>query len=192
MNLISFFKVNEREEKHDFMGLLSGLGGLRTPLVAVAASAAARATATKYTRHKIMRREVNQDVRKMHAMKLAFSEFYLNLVLLQNYQNLNFTGFRKILKKHDKVLNTDAGAKWREQYVENALFFTSKDVDNLILETENLFTEKLESGDRGRAMKRLRVPPLNAQQSVWVTFRVGLFLGAFLVLFIAVLLTGNS
>lgn len=41
--------------------------------------------------------------RKHNDLKLAFSEFYLSLILLQNYQNLNFTGFRKILKKHDKV-----------------------------------------------------------------------------------------
>ena len=45
-------------------------------------------------------------------LKLAFSEFYLSLILLQNYQNLNFTGFRKILKKHDKLLRNDAGARW--------------------------------------------------------------------------------
>merc|ERR1719239_1428225 len=37
--------------------------------------------------------------RKVMDLKLAFSEFYLSLILLQNYQNLNFTGFRKILKK---------------------------------------------------------------------------------------------
>lgn len=42
-------------------------------------------------------------VRKVQELKLAFSEFYLSLILLQNYQTLNFTGFRKILKKHDKV-----------------------------------------------------------------------------------------
>ena len=41
--------------------------------------------------------------KSLHAIKLAFSEFYLSLILLQNYQTLNFTGFRKILKKHDKV-----------------------------------------------------------------------------------------
>jgi xenotropic and polytropic retrovirus receptor 1 len=41
--------------------------------------------------------------RKVQELKLAFSEFYLSLILLQNYQNLNYTGFRKILKKHDKV-----------------------------------------------------------------------------------------
>lgn len=43
--------------------------------------------------------------RKVQELKLAFSEFYLSLILLQNYQNLNHTGFRKILKKHDKVIN---------------------------------------------------------------------------------------
>lgn len=41
--------------------------------------------------------------RKLQDLKLAFSEFYLSLILLQNYQTLNNTGFRKILKKHDKV-----------------------------------------------------------------------------------------
>ncbi len=45
----------------------------------------------------------NQKYKKEHDLKLAFSEFYLSLILLQNYQTLNYTGFRKILKKHDKV-----------------------------------------------------------------------------------------
>ncbi|XP_013403648.1 xenotropic and polytropic retrovirus receptor 1 [Lingula anatina] len=44
-----------------------------------------------------------KTTRKIHDLKLAYSEFYLSLILLQNYQTLNFTGFRKILKKHDKV-----------------------------------------------------------------------------------------
>jgi hypothetical protein len=59
-------------------------------------------------------------------LKLAFSEFYLSLILLQNYQNLNFTGFRKILKKHDKLVKNDAGGRWREDYVECAHFHTNK------------------------------------------------------------------
>ena len=51
-----------------------------------------------------MKGSVDKAVHKsMHDIKLAFSEFYLSLILLQNYQTLNFTGFRKILKKHDKV-----------------------------------------------------------------------------------------
>lgn len=50
-----------------------------------------------------LKRNTKQPVMKISDLKLAFSEFYLSLILLQNYQNLNFTGFRKILKKHDKV-----------------------------------------------------------------------------------------
>jgi SPX domain protein involved in polyphosphate accumulation len=64
--------------------------------------------------------------RKVMDLKLAFSEFYLSLILLQNYQNLNFTGFRKILKKHDKLVKNDAGVRWREDYVECAHFHTNK------------------------------------------------------------------
>ncbi|CAG0894708.1 unnamed protein product [Cyprideis torosa] len=119
---------------------------------------------------------------KQSDLKLAFSEFYLSLILLQNYQNLNFTGFRKILKKHDKLLRTDAGAKWREDYVETAPFNTNKDINKLISETEGLVTRELEDGDRGKAMKRLRVPPLGEKQSPWTTFKLGLFMGSFCVL----------
>lgn len=43
------------------------------------------------------------STKKIRKLKVAFSEFYLSLVLLQNYQTLNYSGFRKILKKHDKV-----------------------------------------------------------------------------------------
>lgn len=40
---------------------------------------------------------------KLNKLRMAFSELYLHLVLLQNYRFLNYTGFRKILKKYDKV-----------------------------------------------------------------------------------------
>ncbi|KAJ6221713.1 hypothetical protein RDWZM_000258 [Blomia tropicalis] len=130
-----------------------------------------------------------KTIKKISDLKLAFSEFYLSLVLLQNYQELNFTGFRKILKKHDKLMSTGSGLAWRQKNVDGARFYTCKDVIQVIEETENLFTNVLEGGDRSRAMKRLRVPPLNAQQSLWTTFRVGLFSGAFIILFIAVILS---
>jgi len=130
------------------------------------------------------------DRRKLNDLKLAFSEFYLSLVLLQNYQRLNFTGFRKIFKKHDKLLGNDEGKRWHQAHVETAFFHTNKDVDKLIEDTENIVTFQLESGDRQKAMKRLRVPPLNDTPQPWTAFRVGFSLGAFLVLVIAVTLTG--
>lgn len=84
----------------------------------------------------------------------------MSLVLLQNYQNLNHTGFRKILKKHDKLLRVDIGGKWQKDKVETSHFFVNRDIDKIIHETEAAVTAELEAGDRQRAMKRLRVPPL--------------------------------
>uniref|UniRef100_A0A1B6D1A0 SPX domain-containing protein n=2 Tax=Clastoptera arizonana TaxID=38151 RepID=A0A1B6D1A0_9HEMI len=140
-------------------------------------------------RPKILRKR-NVPARKIQELKLAFSEFYLSLILLQNYQNLNFTGFRKILKKHDKLLHVDVGAHWRSENVETSHFYINKDIDRLIQETESTVTQELEGGDRQRAMKRLRVPPLGEQQSPWTTFKVGLFSGAFVILLIAVIIAG--
>ncbi|XP_075229123.1 solute carrier family 53 member 1-like isoform X1 [Lycorma delicatula] len=140
-------------------------------------------------RPKILRKR-DVPARKIQELKLAFSEFYLSLILLQNYQNLNFTGFRKILKKHDKLLVVDVGAKWRSENVETSHFYTNKDIDRLIQETENTVIQELEGGDRQRAMKRLRVPPLGEQQSPWTTFKVGLFSGSFIVLLITVIISG--
>jgi xenotropic and polytropic retrovirus receptor 1 len=146
-------------------------------------------TKEKFSRSKKNLLRKKKDVRKIQELKLAFSEFYLSLVLLQNYQNLNFTGFRKILKKHDKLLSVDFGAKWREKHVEMAHFFTNKDIDRIIHETENVVTQEIEAGDRQKAMKRLRVPPLAELQSPWTTFKVGLFSGSFIVLLVTVIIS---
>lgn len=46
-------------------------------------------------------------------------------------------------------------------------------------EIETLFTNALESGDRTKAMQRLRVPPLEERQPHIVTFRVGMLVGEY-------------
>lgn len=143
-----------------------------------------------HTNYGTLSNSIGIDRKKLNDLKLAFSEFYLSLVLLQNYQRLNFTGFRKIFKKHDKLFGNEEGKRWHHSHVECAFFHTNKDVDKLIEETENIVTFQLESGDRQKAMKRLRVPPLNDAPQPWTAFRVGLFLGAFIVLAVAVTLTG--
>nr|CAH8819952.1 unnamed protein product [Trichobilharzia regenti] len=143
---------------------------------------------TKYDALNFNKRK--KTFRKLHDLKLAFSEFYLSLVLLQNYQSLNFTGFRKILKKHDKLLRRNTGLIWRQQVVECAHFNTSREVDDLITEVENIFTEKLEQGDRQKAMKRLRVPPLTEKFNPRNLFLFGLYVGIFLAQFTVIVLTG--
>ncbi|XP_067825536.1 xenotropic and polytropic retrovirus receptor 1 homolog [Heptranchias perlo] len=128
----------------------------------------------------------------MCDLKLAFSELYLSLVLLQNYQNLNITGFCKILKKYDKLFVATKGAGWRAAQVEGSPVYTSKKIDQLITEVESLYTNQLEGGDRARAMKRLRVPPLGAAQTapVWTTFRVGVQCGLLMALTVLIIIRG--
>ncbi|CAF3922687.1 unnamed protein product [Adineta steineri] len=111
------------------------------------------------------------------TLKLAFSEYYLMLILLQKYQLLNFTGFIKILKKHDKLFHTTRGDEWRKLHIDTATFYTSTAVTELIRDVERIYIDELESGDRAQAMKRLRVPPLEETQSTVVTFRLGIFIG---------------
>lgn len=85
----------------------------------------------------------------------------------------------------------DSGTAWRVEHVETSHFFTNKDVGRLVNETEGTVTTELEGGDRQKAMKRLRVPPLGEKQSPWITFKVGLFSGAFIILLTVVILSGN-
>lgn len=90
-----------------------------------------------------------------------------------------------------QLLSSEVGARWRTNHVENAHFYMNKDIDRLIRETEATVTQHIEGGDRQKAMKRLRVPPLGEKQSPWITFKVGLFSGSFTVLIAAVILSGE-
>ncbi|KAI1721402.1 EXS family domain-containing protein [Ditylenchus destructor] len=122
-------------------------------------------------------------------LKLAFSEFYLNLVLLQNYQQLNATGFRKILKKHDKLTLNECGLDWRINRVEKSSFYLNSDIETIITNVETTVINDLEAGNRQAGMKRLKVPPLSEKQNAGTTFSLGFFLGIFMVLGIAIILS---
>ncbi|XP_063673709.1 xenotropic and polytropic retrovirus receptor 1 homolog [Bolinopsis microptera] len=108
--------------------------------------------------------------------RMAFSEYYLNLILLQNYQALNYTGFRKILKKYDKVMESKRGKKCFAAHVRGSYFEKSKEVEKLIESTEKFVTNTLEKGDRNKAMQKLRVPPLSGLElhEHSTTFKSGL------------------
>jgi hypothetical protein len=66
---------------------------------------------------------------------------------------------------------------YRKLHIDTATFYTSIAVTELIRDVEIMYTNAFEAGDRARAMKRLRVPPLEEKQSPMVTFRVGIFIG---------------
>ena len=53
--------------------------------------------------------------------------------------------FLKILKffVSPQIIQTTAGARWRTEHVEQAHFYTNKDIDKLLSETEATVTHEL-------------------------------------------------
>ncbi|KAK5977380.1 hypothetical protein GCK32_014551 [Trichostrongylus colubriformis] len=98
-----------------------------------------------------------ETAKTSQQLKLAFSEFYLSLVLVQNFQQLNATGFRKILKKHDKLTGNERGLDWRINKVEKSSFFLNREIETLINNVETSVINELEGGNRQAGMKRLKV-----------------------------------
>ena len=65
-------------------------------------------------------------------LKLAFSEYYLSLIIIQDYQKFNLTGFRKINKKFDKNFYCDLGKEWFDSKVKESELNEVKNIENLI------------------------------------------------------------
>nr|XP_016942402.1 xenotropic and polytropic retrovirus receptor 1 [Drosophila suzukii] len=118
-------------------------------------------------------------------LRYAYAEFYLSLVLIQNYQSLNETGFRKICKKYDKNMKSVAAGRW---FVENVLvapFTEVRQLQRMTIEVEDLYTVHLANGDRSLAMEKLRVPPLGEPTPPAMVFRAGIALGMLIMLLLA-------
>lgn len=130
-----------------------------------------------------IRKKKSKQVKDMTEMKTEkqlksdYAELYLKLRLLQDYQQINRVGLRKILKKHDKALGMKRGDKWFKVNVElETSPFVSNDhlITTMITNIEDTVTEKLERGNRQKAMKRLHVPPIKTTINFWTTFFLGL------------------
>lgn len=124
--------------------------------------------------------------KKLQNLRVVVGEFYLSLMLIQNFQQLNFTAFRKILKKHDKMFKTTTGAEYRMSRVEMAPFYLNRNINELIENTETIAIEDLESGNRTKAMKKLRVPTLAEETKAKPAFFWGFFTGMWLVMVVCI------
>ena len=70
-------------------------------------------------------------------------------------QTLNHTGFRKICKKHDKILVRSTGSDFMSDVIGQAAFWTDKNLKRIINGLEDIMAG-LEGGDMKKAMERLR------------------------------------
>lgn len=77
--------------------------------------------------------------RDINVLRSRLTNFHGELVVLEKFSTVNYTGFRKILKKHDKK----AGLNIQHTYLNTVLitpFFLSDIVRRLILSTEALLS----------------------------------------------------
>ena len=130
--------------------------------------------------------------KKMSYLKFAFRELYFNLVLFEQYTQLNHNGFEQILRKHDRMFASTLGRKFYQEHVQTADFYSDlQAIDHLIESVEHVYTLHFENGNRRKAIEKLQVPTnVYRPSSPMLDFRVGYELGMFTVLFMLVILVG--
>lgn len=130
--------------------------------------------------------------KKIGQLKFAFRELYFNLVLFEQYTQLNYCGFEQILRKHDRMFASTLGRKFYQEHVQTADFYMNlQKIDALIEGVEHVYTLHFENGNRRKAIEKLEVPQnVYKPSSPMLDFRVGYELGMVAVLSMLVLLVG--
>ncbi|KAK1235825.1 Xenotropic and polytropic retrovirus receptor 1 [Marasmius sp. AFHP31] len=109
-------------------------------------------------------------------LKKAVVEHYRLIELLHNYRVLNITGFRKALKKFEKVTGVPAQKAYMTEKVETSAFSTGQSLRSMMNEMEALYTSRFVRGNRKAAMAHLR--GVNAHKTHhFSSFRTGIMLG---------------
>ncbi|KAG9127238.1 low-affinity phosphate transporter [Ceratobasidium sp. 392] len=92
--------------------------------------------------------------------KRRITTLYISLTSLKSYIELNYTGFRKILKKYDKITYNELKDDYMHTVVEKAAPFMQPTKDRLnsaISRTIGLYAKCVTRGDHSAAMRQLRV-----------------------------------
>ena len=129
------------------------------------------------------RKPLNNPAHRVAKQKLkrAYIEYYHGLEMLKSYVMVNRECFRKITKKFDKVSGLRTSHRFMTAYVDKSKFGgADNDLDDMLNDTEVLFAQFFESGNRKEASVRLRLRSSKSvyYRSVWMT---GFYLGCALV-----------
>ncbi|KAI0010067.1 SPX-domain-containing protein [Xylariaceae sp. FL0662B] len=92
-------------------------------------------------------------------LKKRIVSLYVQLCELKSYVQLNKTGFRKVLKKFDKIIDKEFRPKYMEKNVEAAYPFlpeTIRHIEEYIEQIEKAYTDVVTQGDEALAKKDLR------------------------------------
>jgi hypothetical protein len=109
----------------------------------------------------VVKRAEEEDVSYRAAkqkLRLALQEFYRSLELLKAYSLLNLTAFRKLLKKSDKTVRSNArsGQQYISEHISKAGFVQSSQLEEYVDQVEDLYTRYFENGNRKLARTKLR------------------------------------
>lgn len=94
------------------------------------------------------------------SLKKRTISLYVNICELRSYIQLNKTGFRKVLKKYDKIMDRSLKNTYTEQNVEPAYPFQQSTMDNLadnLSKIENTYANLCTQGDVATAKRELRL-----------------------------------
>lgn len=92
-------------------------------------------------------------------LKKRIISLYVQLCELKSYVQLNRTGFRKVLKKFDKILDKELKSEYINTHVDTAYPFkedTKNVIEQNIEKMESAYTDVVAGGDRELAKKDLR------------------------------------
>ena len=92
-------------------------------------------------------------------LKKRIISLYVQLCELKSYVQLNRTGFRKVLKKFDKILDKDLKNRYMSAHVDTAYPFkeeTKEVLEQNIQKMEEAYADIVTGGDRELAKKDLR------------------------------------
>ncbi|KAF8306714.1 SPX-domain-containing protein [Clavulina sp. PMI_390] len=109
-------------------------------------------------------------------LKKAILEHYHGLELLNNYRILNLTGFRKALKKFEKVTKIPAQSPYTSEKIEPCLFASDAKITELLKSIEDLYAQHYTHGNKKAARDRLR-GTIETGVAHTRSFRSGLFVG---------------
>ena len=94
------------------------------------------------------------------TLKKRTINLYVTLCELKSFIQLNQTGFKKAVKKYDKVCNRDIGKSYMDKVVHTAYPFkkpTMVHLDANIARVESIYAEIVTKGDMGLARRELRL-----------------------------------
>jgi SPX domain protein involved in polyphosphate accumulation len=90
--------------------------------------------------------------KKKEILQKACGDLYRGLDFLKNYRILNYTGFVKILKKHDKRAAWTSASKPVLARVVHSPFFTSELTTIIQAKLEELYVRSFTKGNHSKAM----------------------------------------